>query len=274
LAEGIQNGMADYETLLLGEDASVLKIVLNRPGKRNALTRTLIHELSTALDEADAGSCRAVILTGAGSAFCAGMDLGELEETAIRDAGSGIDIAAQREDSRRFADLLLKLYFLRKPTICAVNGATIAGGLGLAAVCDFTLAVPEAKFGYTEARIGFIPAIVTPFLVRQAGEKRARELLLTARIFSADEALSYGLLTRIVAGESLHAEAMYLAQGLLQNSPDSLAAIKSLLKDRDSAALLAEIEIAIEANAVQRGTRDFKEGLRAFLEKRPPVWTR
>jgi methylglutaconyl-CoA hydratase len=153
-----------------------------------------------------------------------------------------------------------------------VNGAAIAGGMGLATVCDFTLAVPEAKFGYTEARIGFVPAIVSSFLLRQVGEKRTRDLLLSGRIIKAPEAEEMGLVTRIVAEQDLIFEANRLAQTLLRNSPESMTAIKRLLSGHSRERLDRELEEAISWNAKQRATEDFKEGVRAFLEKRTPQW--
>jgi methylglutaconyl-CoA hydratase len=168
--------------------------------------------------------------------------------------------------------LLRTLYDFPKPTIAAVNGAAIAGGMGLATVCDFTLAVPEAKFGYTEVRIGFIPAIVASFLLRQVGEKRTRDLLLSGRIIKAPEAMEMGLVTRIVSEQDLTNEAESLAKSLLRNSPESMTAVKRLLSAHARVRLDREIVEAIEWNARQRSTEDFKEGVTAFLEKRTPVW--
>jgi methylglutaconyl-CoA hydratase len=158
-------------------------------------------------------------------------------------------------------------------TIAAVNGAAIAGGTGLALLCDFTLAVPEAKFGYTEVRIGFVPAIVSSFLLRQVGEKQARDLLLTGRIIGADEAAGMGLINEIVAPEQLMAKARALAAMLIENSPASLRATKRLLTDHARAELDAQIEAAVRENAAIRNTADFREGVSSFLEKRKPRWS-
>jgi methylglutaconyl-CoA hydratase len=140
-------------------------------------------------------------------------------------------------------------------------------------LCDFTLAVPDAKFGYTEVRIGFVPAIVSTFLLRQIGEKQARNLLLTGRIFDAAEALRLGLVNEVVPAESLAARARELASLLKQNSPNSLKATKKLLNDHARAELDQQIEAAIRENAAVRSTTDFREGISSFLEKRKPVWT-
>ncbi len=157
--------------------------------------------------------------------------------------------------------LFRSLYEFPKVTIAAVNGAAIAGGTGLALLCDFTLAVPEAKFGYTEVRIGFVPAIVSTFLLRQVGEKQARDLLLTGRIFDAEEAARMGLINEIVTPENLMARARELAALLMENSPASLRATKKLLNDHARAELDLQIEAAVRENAAIRTTADFREGV-------------
>ena len=160
-----------------------------------------------------------------------------------------------------------------KPIIAAVNGPAIAGGMGLATLCDFTYATPDARFGFTEVRVGFVPAIVASFLLRQVGEKRTRDLLLSGRIIKAEEACRMGLVTRIVPSEELMAEVYAMANTLLQNSPQAMGAVKSLLASHSSNQLDEEIEDAIAINALQRSTEDFREGVRAFLEHRRPEWT-
>jgi len=177
------------------------------------------------------------------------------------------------EDSRTMASLFRSLYEFPRPTIAAVNGAAIAGGAGLALLSDFTLAVPEAKFGYTEVRIGFVPAIVATFLLRQVGEKIARDLLLTGRIFDAAEALKMGLINEVVPPEKLLGRARELATELSENSPLSLSETKRLLTDHARAELDTQIEAAIRANAGIRESADFREGIASFLEKRKPTWT-
>jgi methylglutaconyl-CoA hydratase len=165
------------------------------------------------------------------------------------------------------------LYEFPKVTIAAVNGPAIAGGTGLALLCDFTIAVPEAKFGYTEVRIGFVPAIVSTFLLRQVAEKKARDLLLTGRIFGAEEALKLGLINEIIGSEQLMTRGKELAAQLIENSAASLRATKLLLNEHARKELDEQIEAAIRENAAIRSTADFREGISAFLEKRKPVWT-
>jgi methylglutaconyl-CoA hydratase len=256
----------DFDTIKLTTEGRVAILTLNRPDKRNAISPHMIAELLAAFDEIESGFARAVILTGAGKAFCAGMDLETLRESA--DASHAQHI----EDSRRTARLFRRIWSFPKPTIAAVNGAAIAGGSGLATLCDFTLATPESKFGYTEINIGFIPAFVSVFLVRQIGEKRARDLLLSARIFDAAEALQLGLVSMVVARECLLGRAREIASAIVAASPSSLLHTKHLLIASEASSVDRELEAAIEASAFVRDTPDFKEGLAAFLEKRPPKW--
>jgi methylglutaconyl-CoA hydratase len=165
-----------------------------------------------------------------------------------------------------------RIYAFPKPLIAAVNGPAIAGGCGIATLCDFTLAAPEAKFGYTEVRIGFVPALVSVFLLRQVGEKRARDLLLTGRIIDAAEALSIGLITEVVPDGQLLDRARQLAAQLIENSPTSLACTKRLLNEFNRTIIDQQLDLALEENAGIRSTPDFREGLAAFLERRRPVW--
>jgi len=177
------------------------------------------------------------------------------------------------KDSETMAHLFRSLYDFPKPTIAAVNGPAIAGGCGLATLCDFTLAVPESKFGYTEVRIGFLPAIVSTFLLRQVGEKHARDLLLTGRIIDAQEALRIGLANELVSSEQLLDRARQLASQLMENSPSSLVRTKRLLSEHARAELDRQIQSAVRENAAIRATRDFHEGISSFLEKRRPNWS-
>jgi methylglutaconyl-CoA hydratase len=265
--------MTHYATLHIHNDSGVQTILLNRPEKRNALTPQLISDLTQALEAAAANrQCRVLILTGAGSAFCAGLDLGQLRAMTQGAPHDPRFLQECQDDAENIADLLRTLYCLPKPTIAAVNGPAIAGGMGIATLCDFTLAVPEAKFGYTEVRIGFVPAIVSAFLRAQIGDKRSRDLLLTGRIFDATEALSLGLVTRIVPEPELMAETRALAQHLLRNSPAAMEATKRLLNKFSDRHLPDEVEAAILASVQARSTDDFREGVRAFLEKRDPQW--
>jgi methylglutaconyl-CoA hydratase len=256
-----------HKTLQLVFVDAVATLTLNRPDKRNAISYELIDDLLHALEEVRNSSARVLILTGAGKAFSSGMDLDNLKALIGRTPEQNL------EDSRTMVSLFRSLYEFPQPTIAAVNGAAIAGGTGLALLCDFTLAVPDAKFGYTEVRIGFVPAIVSTFLLRQVGEKVARDLLLTGRIFDAAEALRMGLVTEIVPPEKLLDRARELAAQLAELSPLSVINTKRLLTDHARAELDSQIEAAIRENAGIRESADFREGITSFLEKRKPKWT-
>jgi methylglutaconyl-CoA hydratase len=257
----------DYKTLLVAHDGSIATITLNRPDKRNAISYELIEELLAALDAVANSSALVLILTGGGKAFCSGMDLDNLKELVGRSPEQNL------KDSEIMARLFRSLYDFPRPTIAAVNGAAIAGGCGLATLCDFTLAVLEAKFGYTEVRIGFVPAIVSTFLLRQVGEKYARDLLLTGRIIGTEEAYRIGLINEIVAAEKLIERARELASQLMENSPASLVCTKRLLSDHARVQLDMQIQAAVRENAAIRATKDFREGISSFLEKRKPQWS-
>jgi len=255
-----------YQTLLLDIAGDIATITLNRPEKRNAISAKMICELQTALDEIEKSHARVGVLTAAGKAFCAGMDLEMLAAIAEHSP------AENQEDSRRMAKMFRRIWSFSKPLIAAVNGAALAGGCAIATLCDFTLAVPDSKFGYTEVKIGFLPAIVSVFLTRQIGEKRSRDLLLTGRLVSAAEAKEIGLINEIVAAENLMNRALELAMDLIAASPSSLMRAKRLLTSAAAASLDADLERAVMENARIRCTPDFKEGLASFLEKRKPVW--
>jgi len=256
-----------YKTIQLTYDSGIATITLNRPEKRNAISFELIDDLLTALKEVEASDAILLILTGEGKAFSSGMDLENLKALIGRSPEQNL------KDSETMVRLFRSLYEFPKVTIAAVNGAAIAGGTGLALLCDFTLAVAEARFGYTEVRIGFVPAIVSTFLLRQVGEKHARDLLLTGRIIDAEEAARMGLINEIVAPEKLMPRARELAAQLMENSPSSLRATKQLLTDHARAELDAQIDAAVRENAAIRTTADFREGISSFLEKRKPVWS-
>jgi methylglutaconyl-CoA hydratase len=254
-------------TVLFAEAEGIATLTLNRPEKRNAITFELLDDLMSALDAAEKSAAQVIILTGAGKAFCAGLDLEGLKGLLGKKHEENV------KDSTTMARLFRRVFDFPKPTIAAVNGAAIAGGTGIATMCDFTLAVPEAKFGYTEVRIGFVPAIVSSFLVTQVGHKIARDLLLTARIFDAAEAHRYGLVNEVVPAGQLMARARALAQTILENSPSSVRAAKRLINSFIAEQLDEQIAAAVEDNARIRTTDDFREGITAFLEKRKPKWT-
>jgi methylglutaconyl-CoA hydratase len=256
-----------YAALQLAYDAGIATVTLHRPDKRNAISFELLSELLAVLDEVEASRAQILILTGAGKAFCAGLDLEELKSLL------GKTQAENLADSGRIAQVFRRLYDFPKPTIAAVNGAAIAGGTGLATMCDFTLAAPEAKFGYTEVRIGFLPALVSSILVWQVGHKIARDLLVSGRIFDAAEAHRLGLVNEVVEAAQLMPRARELAASLQENSPASMRATKALINGFIGEDLDRQFADSITQNAEARTTADFREGVTSFLEKRKPKWT-
>jgi methylglutaconyl-CoA hydratase len=256
-----------HATISVADEASIRTITLNRPERRNAMTPDMQLELIGAMEEAVADRCRVVVLCGAGEAFCSGLDLQALHDP------SGKTAADHQADAERVARLFRTLYELPMPTIAAVHGAAMAGGAGIAICCDFTLAVPAAKFGFPEVRIGFVPALVSVFLALQMGDKRTRDILLTGRHFDAAEAYRLGIVNEIVAPEGLMERVRALAQTLGANSPGSLAATKRLMAAQHKAWIDSAIALAMEANARARETGDLREGLAAYFEKRKPVWS-
>lgn len=244
-------------------------LTMNRPDRRNALNRDLIAALTEAFQRArDDASARCVILTGAGNAFCAGMDLAELQEslTAGNDQQSPV-----WDDALRLANLYDLIYRFPKPTIAAVNGAAVAGGAGLVSVCDLAVAAPAARFGYPEVRRGLVAAMVMPHLLRHVGERLARHLLLTGELIDAEEARQAGLINLVAPAEQLMARALAWAHALAEGGPNALAKTKELLHlfSRQAGGL----EEAAKASAAPRLSDECKQGLEAFFNKRPAPWT-
>jgi len=242
-------------------------IVLDRPQVRNAISRTMVEELLQALDDLEIDSAvRVVLLRGEGSAFCAGADLEELK--VVQQASPEENLAA----GRQLGKLFRRLYTFPKATVAAVHGSCVAGGCGLATGCDLTVADATAVFRYSEAAIGFVAALVGVILVRAVGEKRARDLMLTARPVPADEAVRLGLVTeRVSAGQHIE-RARALAGLLARNSLSSIRLSKELLAALPALDLEAAFALAARVNAEARQTDDCREGVAAFLEKRPPAW--
>ena len=265
------------ETLALYEiRPPTVLIKLNRPDRRNALSRGLITALAEAFERAaNESAARCIILTGAGSVFCAGMDLAELAEAldrqksnpAATNPGQG---SAIWEDPVRLAKLYDFIYRLPKPTIAAVNGAAVAGGAGLVTVCDLALAVPEARFGYPEVRRGLVAAMVMPHLLRHVSERTARYLLLTGELIDAAEACRTGLINEVVPAAQLLDRSLAIARAAAEGGPNALATTKSLLARFSQQAL--SLEEAAQASAAPRLTQECQAGLTAFFEKRPAPW--
>jgi methylglutaconyl-CoA hydratase len=243
-------------------------ITLNRPDKRNALSHELVAELTDYFLKAENDeNVKVVVLKANGEAFCAGADLGYLQELQKFTYDENL------KDSNHLKELFLRIYNLRKVVIAQVQGHALAGGCGLATVCDFSITVPEAKFGYTEVKIGFIPAIVMIFLLRKIGEAKSKQLLLSGDLVSAQDALSLGLINKIVAKEDLEKEVNRLAAHLVEsNSTSSMAMTKQMIAQVQSMKLEEALTFASEMNAKARGTADCQKGIAAFLNKEKITW--
>jgi methylglutaconyl-CoA hydratase len=243
-------------------------ITLNRPDKRNALSHELIEELKSTFTKAEQDvDVKIVVLNANGESFCAGADLAYLQQ--LQNFSYDENLA----DSNHLKELFLKIYSFKKIVIAQVQGHALAGGCGLAMVCDFTFAVPEAKFGYTEVKIGFIPALVAVFLVRKIGEQKARQLLLTGEIIKAEEALARGIVTRVVNKEELNATVFDFAQNLIKsNSSQSMELTKQLILEAQGLRLEDALNLAATMNAKARATDDCKKGIAAFLNKQELRW--
>ncbi|OAI45075.1 enoyl-CoA hydratase [Planctomycetaceae bacterium SCGC AG-212-F19] len=243
-------------------------VTLNRPDRRNAISRDLIAAATVAFQKArDDAGVRVVILTGAGKAFCAGMDLAELTESLqnVNEAGKVWD------DAQHLSGLYQLIYTLPKPTIAAVNGAAVAGGAGFVTVCDLALAVPEAKFGYPEVRRGLVAAMVMPHLLRHVGERCARYLLLTGDLIDAEEARRTGLINDVVpSADHLLERSMALAKSLAEGGPNALTLTKALLAQFSRQAI--SVEETAKASAAPRLSSEAREGLEAFFAKKPAPW--
>ena len=240
-------------------------LTINRPDKRNALSRALIAALTEAFERANADvDARCVLLTGAGPAFCAGMDLTELSATIDADR------AVIWDDAAKLSRLFDLIYTLPKPTVAVVNGPAVAGGAGLVTVCDLALAAPTALFGYPEVRRGLVAALVMPHLLRHVGERTARWLLLTGELIDASAAERCGLINAVVPADQLMARAGEWANLLAQGGPDALGRTKELLQRFSRQAL--SVEEAAQASAAPRLTDECRQGLTAYFAKQAAPW--
>jgi len=248
--------------LEIEEHGGIATVRLNRPEKRNALGPALLSEIQAAFSSLGARKdISVIILEGAGKAFCAGADLEYLEHM------SGFSIQENHQDSLHLKTAFHAVYTCPKPVIAKVHGPAIAGGCGLATVCDFIIAGESAIFGYSEVKIGFIPAIVMVYLLRKIGDTKARRLLLSAENISANEAERIGLITQCVPDGELNNAVQTLAETLLNNSSSSMALTKDMLANLHGMSLEAGLNYAASMNAFTRMTDDCKHGIQSFLNK-------
>lgn len=261
--------MTDFTRIKYGVDQRICTITLSRPEKHNALDDVMIAELSSALVSAQKDTdVKIILLTGDGDSFCAGADLAYMQRI------TGFDFTQNQEDSNNLMKLFLQLYTHRKPIIAVVRGNALAGGCGLATVCDMIVASREtARFGYPEVKIGFIPAIVMTFLIRRVGEAKARELTLRGNTLTAEEAYSIGLVTMVVPETELESASRALATEIArQCSSSSLGLIKELLSRIHGMSTQDALNYASNLNALTRMTDDCKKGIDAFLKKERVKW--
>ena len=256
------------DTVLVAIDGGVATLTLNRPEVHNAFDDALIARLTRALEDAGARKdVRVVVLAGTGKSFCAGADLAHMKKAA------GFSEAENIADAKALARLLTVLGGLAKPTVALVHGPAYGGGVGLVSACDIALAAGRASFALTEVRLGLIPAVISPFVVRAIGDSHARRFMLTGERFSAETALRIGLVHEVVPGESLQARGGEIVEMLLQCSPDAHRRAKALIDavaGRPIDQALAD-DVARRI-AAARASDDGREGIAAFLEKRPPRW--
>ena len=251
-----------YNKILVEETENTKKIILNRPEKRNSLDEEMISELTGAFKKySDDETTKTIILTGAGGNFCSGLYLDYLQKI------SGYDILQNKLDSSKFKDLLLGIYNCRKPVIAMVDGYALAGGCGIASVCDLIVATDKAQFGYTEVKIGFIPAIVMVFLLKRVSETHAKDLLLTSKFISGEEALNIGFINYLTTQNDLESATMKLCEDMNKLPMSSMSLTKEMFKNISSMSFEASLEYAVGMNAVTRMTEECKNGVRNFLTK-------
>lgn len=252
--------MHQYKNILYKEDDGLAEITLNRPEKMNSLDETLISELTGIFKELNnKEKIKVVVLTGAGGNFCSGLYLDYLQKIAQ------YDLDENKKDSMKFRDMLLSIYNCSKPVIAKVHGYALAGGCGIATCCDIIIADEMAKFGYTEVKIGFIPAIVMVFLLKRITEAHAKELLLTSRIIDAKEAERMGLINKSVPSDELDKEIFELCNKFKKCSANSVRLTKEMIINVSSMNLTKALNYACDVNAEIRMTEGFKKGIAEFL---------
>jgi methylglutaconyl-CoA hydratase len=259
-----------YETILIErDDRGVARLALNRTEKHNAMSARMIVELREAASELAADDAvRVVVLTGTGASFCAGGDLKWMQAQMAADA------ATRGDEAGKLADMLGALNRLPKPLIGRIQGQAFGGGVGLVSVCDVAIGVREAKFGFTETRLGLIPATIGPYVLARMGEAMARRVFMSARLFDAEEAVRLGLLARAVAPEELDAAIEAEVAPYLSCAPGAVASAKALALRLGGRVEAADVDHSIAQLVERWESQEAQEGIAAFFARRKPGWVR
>ena len=258
----------NYETIEIESREGIAVLWLNRPEVRNAFNETMIAELSAAFGQLESDSAvRGVVLAGRGKVFCAGADLNWMKRMGE------MDFAGNRKDAMAFGVMLNRLHAIKKPTLARVHGAAFAGGMGLIAACDMAVASTETEFSVSEVRLGLTPATISPYVLAAMGERAARRYFLTAERFSAAEAHRIGFVQELAPPAQLDATVKVILDELLKGAPGAHAVTKDLIDAVARRPITSELMADMaERIAGARASAEGKEGVRAFLEKRPPAW--
>jgi methylglutaconyl-CoA hydratase len=252
-----------YNKILIVDSGLTKKLILNKPEKRNSLDEEMIFEITDAMNKFSSDEVtKSIIFTGAGGNFCSGLNLEYLHKI------SEYNILQNKQDSDNFKNMLLSIYNCKKPTIAMVNGYALAGGCGIASACDIIVASDKAQFGYTEVKIGFIPAIVMVFLLKRVTETHAKDLLLFSKFITGTEAHKIGLVNYIVEEYMLESYTGKLCECLNQLPSSSVMLTKEMFKNVASMSFEAALEYAVDMNALTRMTEECKNGIKRFLTKK------
>ncbi|KPJ74308.1 enoyl-CoA hydratase [candidate division TA06 bacterium DG_78] len=256
------------KTLIYEVKNNTAHVTLNRPEVHNAFNDTMINEVSTVFDDIEKRSdIRVVVLTGEGKSFCAGADLNWMKR--VKDYSYEENL----KESLDLAEMLYKIYASSKPTIARVNGTAIGGGTGLVAVCDIAIAASNAKFSFSEVKLGLIPACISPYVVKKCGEGRCREFFLTGKRLTADKACAAGLINQVVPLEEIDKVIEELVTQLISSGPAAIKKCKELLRRVPEMSLEEAKKYTAEVIAQLRISDEGQEGMNSFLEKRRPKWS-
>lgn len=258
----------NYKTIKIEKKINIVELILNRPKVHNALNDELISEFLDALVKLKEEDFRVLILRGEGKSFCSGGDINYLKKT------SEMDYQSNLEEAKKLADLMYSLYLFPKPTIAIGQGNIFGGGIGLIACCDFSFCDQNSVFSFSEVKLGIIPSVISPYVIRKIGMSKAKELFLSGRRFFSKEAEEIGLITKSVQKEKIEEEVNNLISELLKNSPNAMKYIKILIEENIHSDLELLKMKTSEFFAKIRSEQEAKEGFKAFLEKRKPNWYR